>query len=99
MDFHLEFIAAINNILDLESGYIQIILTSLSVSIAAIIISFLISIPMASILATKDFYGKSFLIVLVNTSMALPPVVVGLLLYIIFSKCLIYYKNEKCFKT
>jgi|TARA_B110000858_G_scaffold190145_1_gene237743 tungstate transport system permease protein len=85
MDFHLEFIAAINNILDLESGYIQIILTSLSVSIAAIIISFLISIPMASILATKDFYGKSFLIVLVNTSMALPPVVVGLLLYIIFS--------------
>jgi tungstate transport system permease protein len=85
MDFHIEFIAAINNILDLESGYIQIILTSLSVSIAAIIISFLISIPMASILATKDFYGKSFLIVLVNTSMALPPVVVGLLLYIIFS--------------
>ena len=85
MDIHLEFIASINNILHLESGYIQIILTSLSVSIAAIIISFLISIPMASILATKDFYGKSFLIVLVNTSMALPPVVVGLLLYIIFS--------------
>jgi len=85
MDFHLALMASIENILNLESDYIQIISTSLKVSLTAIIISFAISIPIASILATKNFYGKYFLIVLVNTLMALPPVVVGLLLYIVLS--------------
>lgn len=85
MDFYLVFISSINNILSLEASYIHIALISLRVSLTAIIISFLISIPIASMLATKNFYGKSLLIVMVNTLMALPPVVVGLMLYIMFS--------------
>ena len=85
MDFYLVFISSINNILSLEASYIHIALISLRVSLTAIIISFLISIPIALMLATKNFYGKSLLIVMVNTLMALPPVVVGLMLYIMFS--------------
>ena len=85
MDFYLVFTSSINNILSLEASYIHIALISLRVSLTAIIISFLISIPIALMLATKNFYGKSLLIVMVNTLMALPPVVVGLMLYIMFS--------------
>jgi tungstate transport system permease protein len=85
MDFQIALMTSIENILNLESDYIQIIFTSLEVSFTAILISFIVSIPISSILATKEFYGKSLLIVLVNTLMALPPVVVGLLLYIVFS--------------
>ena len=85
MDFYLALIISIDNILNLGKDYIDVVLISLKVSLTAIIISFSISIPIASFLATKNFYGKSFLIVLISTLMALPPVVVGLLLYIIFS--------------
>lgn len=77
--------SALDNILSINSEYLYIILISLQVSITAIFISFLISIPIASLLSMKRFYGKSLVIIIINTLMALPPVVVGLFLYIIFS--------------
>ena len=85
IDLQLILSSSLDNILNLDSEYLNIILTSLQVSITAIIISFLISIPIASLLAMKKFYAQSFVIILINTLMALPPVVVGLFLYIIFS--------------
>ena len=85
MDIHSIFISSLNNIYNLNSEYLYIMLVSLQVSITAIIVSFFISIPIASILSIKRFFGKPFIIILVNTLMALPPVAVGLILYIILS--------------
>ena len=70
MDFYLALIISIDNILNLGKDYIDVVLISLKVSLTAIIISFSISIPIASFLATKNFYGKSFLIVLISTLMS-----------------------------
>jgi ABC-type tungstate transport system, periplasmic component len=56
----------------------EITLLSIKVSGLATIISLLIGLPSGSLLALGKFPGRSVLLTLVNTGMALPPVVVGL---------------------
>ncbi|HCR71338.1 MAG TPA: tungstate transporter permease [Anaerolineae bacterium] len=51
---------------------------SLQVSTLATLISLLIGLPLGTWLALGNFRGRSFLLSVVNTGMALPPVVVGL---------------------
>ena len=55
-----------------------ITLLSLRVSGVATAISLLIGLPFGTLLALGKFPGRSFLLSLINTGMALPPVVVGL---------------------
>jgi tungstate transport system permease protein len=55
-----------------------ITLLSLRVSGIATAISLLIGLPLGTLLALGKFPGRSFLLSLINTGMALPPVVVGL---------------------
>lgn len=82
MDLLLE---AFKIILNLDTKFITVIALSLFVSISATIISTLISIFIASHIATKEFYGRKIIIIFINTFMSLPPVAIGLILYIIFS--------------
>jgi tungstate transport system permease protein len=56
----------------------QITNLSLQVSAVATIVSLLIGLPFGTWLALGSFSGRSFLLSIVNTGMALPPVVVGL---------------------
>src|SRR5512137_1354835 len=51
---------------------------SLQVSGLATIISLLMGLPFGTLLALGRFPGRSFLLTVINTGMALPPVVVGL---------------------
>tara|TARA_B100001093_G_scaffold16014_1_gene14649 strand:- start:1584 stop:2264 length:681 start_codon:yes stop_codon:yes gene_type:complete len=76
---------AFQNIIQFEKNYLEIIILSLYISIVATFLSSIISILVASYIAMNRFIGKSFLIILINTLMSLPPVVVGLILYIVFS--------------
>lgn len=66
--------------LPFESQYIwSIIDVSLYVSGVAILISTLISLPIALVMGFRDFWGKQFLQSVINTGMGFPSVVVGLL--------------------
>lgn len=56
----------------------QITVLSLQVSTIATLISLLIGLPLGSWLALGNFRGRSFILSIINTGMALPPVVVGL---------------------
>ncbi len=56
----------------------EITLLSLKVSGIATLISLLVGLPLGTLLSLGKFPGRSFLMTLVNTGMALPPVVVGL---------------------
>jgi len=76
---------SIKNILILDHNYFQIVSLSLYVSLIATILSAIFSIIVSSYIASNEFYGKSLIIIFVNTLMSLPPVVVGLILYLIFS--------------
>ena len=87
MDYFFQiFSKAINLILEADSNLFEIIFLSLKVSLTALFFSCLIGLPIASLCVIKCFFGRNILIILLNSLMGLPPVLVGLVLYLIFSK-------------
>ena len=56
----------------------QVTALSLQVSAIATVVSLLIGLPFGTMLALGNFRGRSFILSIINTGMALPPVVVGL---------------------
>lgn len=73
---------AIQLLLQGDPEVIQITLLSLQVSGVATLISLVIGLPIGTILALTRFPSRHFWISLINTGMALPPVVVGLVVSI-----------------
>ncbi len=59
---------------------------SLRVSLSATLIAALFAIPLAAFLSARDFAGKRIILVLSTSLMALPPVVVGLAVYLMLSR-------------
>ncbi len=59
---------------------------SLQVTLAALIVSAVAGIPLGAWLALARLPGKRLASALINTGMGLPPVVVGLAVYLIFSR-------------
>ncbi|KPK01575.1 MAG: hypothetical protein AMK71_05025 [Nitrospira bacterium SG8_35_4] len=87
MDFLLNsIIKALKLITSIDPELIGIVILSLKVSGLAIIMATAISIMSTLILDYRDFTGKSFVITLINTFMGLPPVVAGLVIYLILSR-------------
>jgi tungstate transport system permease protein len=64
----------------------EIIGLSIQVSTIAIIIGMLIGIPCGAFLGLYTFPGKRILVVLVFTFMGLPPVLIGVIVYMLLSK-------------
>ena len=63
-----------------------ILLLSLLVSGAAIVVSMLLGVPLGIYLGLHRFPGRSFLVTIVNTGMGLPPVVVGLAVFLLLAR-------------
>jgi tungstate transport system permease protein len=80
------FIKAFSLIVQLDRELLSIILLSLEVSGIALVIASALGIPAGSILGLKKFRGRGFVISLSNTFMGLPPVVVGLFVYLLLSR-------------
>jgi len=80
------FVNSFDLIFSLDSDLYEIIFLSLKVSISALFISSIISLPIAGIMASTNFFGKRVCVIFFNSMMALPPVFVGLVLYILFSQ-------------
>ncbi len=66
------------NSLFFDPEVLEVTLLSLKVSGIATLISLALGLPVGTLLALARFPGRSFLLTVVNTGMALPPVVVGL---------------------
>jgi tungstate transport system permease protein len=63
-----------------REGYVRsIIYVSLYVSLTAVALSTLFSLPVAMVMGFTDFWGKQFVKSVINTGMGFPSVVVGLL--------------------
>jgi tungstate transport system permease protein len=80
------FYTAFQLIIKLEPELVEIVLLSLKVSLSAVIIATFISIPLGTVLGAYTFRGRDFITGILNALMGLPPVVVGLALYLIFSR-------------
>ena len=73
-------------IFSFDKDLYEIIFLSLKVSSLALIISIVIGTPLSAFLAVSEFHGKKIVKIFFSSLMALPPVFVGLLLYLLFSK-------------
>lgn len=80
------FIEALKLIFHLDQTLFGIIVLSLKVSGSALVISTAIGLPAGAVLGLKRFAGRDLAISGVNTLMGLPPVVVGLFVYLILSR-------------
>ena len=84
--FSEAFASALQLILSADPTLWGIVGLSLQVSLTAVFFAALVGIPLGALLAIKKFWGRPVLIVLVNALMGLPPVVVGLCVYLMLSK-------------
>lgn len=85
-DFAQEFSLALRLILTGDPDLWEIVLLSLRVSLTAVVIAAAIAMPLGAALAVLRFPGRRAVIVLINALMGLPPVVVGLLVYLSLSR-------------
>ena len=82
MDFLISsFAAALGMIGDFSPDVADAVRTSLYVSAVATVFASLIGIPLGLIVGLADFPLKRFVVTVLNTLMAVPTVVVGLLVY------------------
>jgi tungstate transport system permease protein len=86
MDGEGAFSTAFQLILSGDPVLAGIVGLSLSVSLSAVFISCLIGLPLGAALALSRFRGRSLVIVVFNALMGLPPVVAGLLVYLMLSR-------------
>ncbi|MGQ7791832.1 ABC transporter permease [Faunimonas sp. B44] len=80
------FVMALGLILSGDAVLGEIVLLSLAVTLAALLISCIIGLPAGAALALARFPGRSLLVVAFNALMGLPPVVAGLLVYLVLSR-------------
>lgn len=64
----------------------QILLLSLRVSCVAVALGMLVGLPIGTVVGMARFPGRRFVVTLIHTGFALPPVVVGLFVYLLLSR-------------
>ena len=77
---------AIALVLSGDADLLQIVLLSLRVSLTATALACLIGLPVGALVAIARFRGRSAVLIVMNALMGLPPVVVGLLVYLQLSR-------------
>ena len=81
-----DHLSALQLILTGDPALLSIVRLSLGVSLAAVLLAAVIGMPIGGLLALTHFPGRAILVVLLNAMMGLPPVVVGLSLYLLLSR-------------
>jgi tungstate transport system permease protein len=76
---------AVSLILARDPAVLEIIGLSLQVTLTAVLLACLIGLPLGAVVGAFRFPGRIVLVVLMNTLMGLPPVVVGLVVYLMLS--------------
>lgn len=78
--------AALRLIGSLDAQLADIVLLSLRVSLIAVVTASLIALPLGALLAIVKFPGRQAVVAILNALMGLPPVVVGLVIYLLLSR-------------
>ena len=78
--------SALSLVLGLDPALLDIVRLSLLVSLSAVFFAALIGMPLGAFIALNRFPGRQAVIVLLNALMGLPPVVVGLMVYLLLSR-------------
>lgn len=78
--------AALSLIMGLDPGFLQIVGLSLRVTLTAVTLAALIGLPLGAWLGLSRFRGRGACIVAINALMGLPPVVAGLIVFLMLSR-------------
>lgn len=79
-------LSAFRLIISFDSDLVEIVGLSLHVSLTAVLLAALIGLPLGAALALTNFPGRRAIVILINAMMGLPPVVVGLIVYLLLSR-------------
>jgi tungstate transport system permease protein len=79
-------VSALQLVLSGDPELFAIVVLSLEVSLSAVLLAALIGVPVGAFLALNRFPGRETIIVILNAMMGLPPVVVGLAIYLLLSR-------------
>src|SRR5262249_47369469 len=79
-------VSALQLVLTGDPALIAIVRLSLIVSLSAVALAAVLGVPLGAAVALTHFRGREAVIVLLNALMGLPPVVVGLALYLLLSR-------------
>jgi tungstate transport system permease protein len=77
---------AVGLVTHFDANLVDIVMLSLRVSLTATFFAAYIGLPLGAAIAVGRFPGRSALIVVLNAMMGLPPVVVGLVVYLLLSR-------------
>lgn len=80
------FALALSLVASGDPDLLEIVALSLRVSLSATALACLVGLPLGALVATARFRGRGIVLVVMNALMGLPPVVVGLLVYIHLSR-------------
>ena len=86
MEFLTPFKIAFSLLFSADPELMAIIRLSMTISLSAVACSLLVGLPIGAILASIKFPGRQAIIILSNTLLSMPPVVVGLIIYILVSQ-------------
>jgi len=85
-DFSNAFSTALNLIVTWNPGLVEIVGLSLKVSLLGVGLAALIGLPLGAAVALVGFPGRRLVVILLSAMMGLPPVVVGLVVYLLLSR-------------
>jgi tungstate transport system permease protein len=85
-DFVEALVTAVALVGSFDPEIVGIVGLSLRVSLSASVIAMVIGAPLAGVLAISRFWGRQAVVVLVNALLGLPPVVVGLAVYLLLTR-------------
>ena len=85
-DFSNAIAVAWELVIGLDADLVEIVVLSLEISLSAVFIATLVALPLGAAVAVFRFPGRGACIVLLNALMGLPPVAVGLLIYLLLSR-------------
>jgi tungstate transport system permease protein len=85
-DFHTALVTSAELIVNFDPALAEIVLLSLKISLTAVSLAALIGFPIGAAFALYRFPGRGLAAALINAFMGLPPVVVGLVVYLLLSR-------------
>ncbi len=79
-------VKAVEIVMSFDPELVSITLLSVYVSLAGVFFAAVLAMPLGVYIGLKNFKGKRFAVNIINTFMGLPPVIVGLVLFVLFSR-------------
>lgn len=70
----------------LDAGLLDIVFVSIQVSLSALLVGCIVGIPLGAVVAVYKFPGRQAVVVILNSLMGVPTVIVGVVIYLLLSR-------------